>query len=82
MIKANCKKNHCSSTSRSARCDLKNKGDILKIHGCYSNPRCKCQKQFTFTPQQFQMEGAGFENTMKKKLKELRKCETISLDRD
>ena len=30
------------------------------------NPKCKCQKQFTFSPNQFQLEGAGFKNTMKK----------------
>ena len=27
---------------------------------------CKYQKQITFTPKQFQMEAAGFENTMNK----------------
>ena len=30
------------------------------------NPKCKCQKQITFSPKQFQLEGAGFQNTMKK----------------
>ena len=30
------------------------------------NPKCKCQKQNTFTPNQFQLEGAGFKNAMKK----------------
>ena len=30
------------------------------------NPKCKCQKQITFTPNQFQLEGGGFKNTMKK----------------
>ena len=29
------------------------------------NPKCRCQKQLTFTPNEFQHEGAGF-NTMKK----------------
>ena len=33
------------------------------------NPKCKCQKQITFSPNQFQLEGAGFKNTMKKKFK-------------
>ena len=28
------------------------------------NPKCKCQKQITFSPNQFQLEGAGFKNTM------------------
>ena len=30
------------------------------------NPKCKCQKQITFTPKQFELEGSGFKNTMKK----------------
>ena len=31
-----------------------------------NNPKCKCQKQITFSPNHFQLEGAGFKNTMKK----------------
>ena len=30
------------------------------------NPKCIYQKQITFSPKQFQLEGNGFENTMKK----------------
>ena len=30
------------------------------------NPKGKCQKQITFSPNQFQLEGNGFKNTMKK----------------
>ena len=33
------------------------------------NPKCKCHKQITFTPNQFQHERAGFKNTMNKILK-------------
>ena len=33
------------------------------------NPNCKRQKQKTFSPRQFQLEGNGFKNTMKKKFK-------------
>ena len=29
-------------------------------------PKCKCQKQITFTPKEFQREGNGFEKTTKK----------------
>ena len=29
-------------------------------------PKCKCQKQINFSRNQFQLEGAGFKNTMKK----------------
>ena len=48
--------------SNKAWCDLKRKGDILKLQGMYPNPKCKCQKQITFTPRQFQFEGVGFKN--------------------
>ena len=30
------------------------------------NPNCNCQKQITFTPKQFRLEGHGFKNAMKK----------------
>ena len=30
------------------------------------NPKCKYQKQITFSPNQFQLEGSGFKITMKK----------------
>ena len=33
------------------------------------NPKCNCQKPTTFTPNKFQLEGAGFKNTMKKKFR-------------
>ena len=36
---------------------------------CHS-PRCKCRKQITFSPNQLQLEGTGFKNTMKKLFKE------------
>ena len=29
------------------------------------NPKCNCQKQKTFNPRQFQLEGNGFKKTMK-----------------
>ena len=52
--------------SNIAWCDLKNK-NILRFHDFCPDPKCKCHTQITFTPKQFQMEGAGFKNTMKKK---------------
>ena len=33
------------------------------------NPKCNCQKQITFSPRQFQLEGNGFNNTIKKIIK-------------
>ena len=37
------------------------------------NPKCKCQNEEEFTPNQFQLEEAGFKNTMKKKFKRTEK---------
>ena len=54
--------------STSAWCDLNSERDVLKIHDLCHNPEAKCQKQFTFAPRQFQLEGAGFKNTMKKNI--------------
>ena len=34
-----------------------------------SNPNCNCQKRITFPTKQFQLEGAGFKDTMKKTFK-------------
>ena len=61
----------CSSMSNIAWCD-RNKNKILRLHDYCPNPNCKCQKQITFSPQQFQLDGAGFRNTMKKYLKDLK----------
>ena len=52
--------------SNSAWCDLNKNCTVLKLHDMCHNPKCKCQKQITFSPNQFQLEGAGFKNTMKK----------------
>ena len=62
-------KKHCSSRSNSAWCDLNSTGDILKLHGIYPKPKCQCQKQFTFTPRQFQLEGARVINKSQKTFK-------------
>ena len=64
--KGRCSKNHCSSMSSSAWTDLNSQGNILKLHDKCPNPKCNCQKIITFTPHQFQLEGAGFKNAMKK----------------
>ena len=52
--------------SNSAWCCLNKNCTVLKLHNMCHNPKCKCQKQITFSPNQFQLEGAGFKNTMKK----------------
>ena len=55
--------------SNSAWCDLNKNCTVLKLHDMCHNPKCVCQKQITFSPNQFQLEGAGLKNTMKKKFK-------------
>ena len=62
---AECTHGHRSAQSNSAWFDLNKKCTVLKLHDMCLNPKCKCQKQITFSPNQFQLEGAGFKNTMK-----------------
>ena len=63
---AKCSHGHRPAMSNSAWCDLNKNCTVLKLHDMCHNPKCKCQKQITFSPNQFQLEGAGFKNTMKK----------------
>ena len=51
--------------SISAWCDLKKNCTNLKLHDMCHNPKCVCQKQITFTPKHFQLQGSGLKNTMK-----------------
>ena len=57
---------HRSAMSNSSWCDLNKNCTVLKLHDMCHNPKCKCHKQITFSPNQFQLEGAGFKNTKKK----------------
>ena len=61
-----CKKNHCSSMSNSARCDLKNKGIILKVNDKCPNPKYNRQKINTFTPHQYMLEGGSIKSKLQK----------------
>ena len=70
--KGRCKNKHCSSMSNNAWCDLNSKSDIIKLHDKGPNSKCKNQKLITFTPKQFQLEGKGFENTMKIFLRDIK----------
>ena len=63
---AKCTNGPRSALSNSAWCDLNKNSTVLNLHDMCHNPKCKCQKQITFTPKQFQLEVAGFKNTMKK----------------
>ena len=64
--KGRCENKQCSAMSNSAWCDLNKYCTVLKLHEMCHNPKCKCQKQITFSPNEFQLEGGGFKNTMKK----------------
>ena len=63
---AKCTHWHRSAMSNSAWWDWIKSCTVLKLHDMCHNPKCKCQKQITFRPRQFQLEGAGFKNTLKK----------------
>ena len=69
---AKCTHGHRSAMSNSAWCDLNKNCTVLKLHAMCHNPKCKCQTQIIFSPKQFQLEGAGFKNTMKIFLKDLK----------
>ena len=45
--------------SSSAWCDLNSKANILKLHDKCPNPKCGCQKFFTFTPHEYMLEGGS-----------------------
>ena len=64
---AKCIHGHRPAMSNSAWCDLNKSFTVLKLHDMCHNPKCKRHKQMTFSPKQFQLEGAGFKNTLKKK---------------
>ena len=62
---AKCTHGHRSAMSKSARCDLIKKYTVLKLHDMCHNPKCKCQKQITFSANQFQLEGGSIKNKLK-----------------
>ena len=64
--KGKSKKNHCSSMSNSAWCDLNSKGNTMKLHDKCPNPKCNCQKMITFTPHQYMLEGGSIKSKQQK----------------
>ena len=67
FVKREKRKNYnCSSMSSSAWCDLKSKGDILKLHDKCPDPKCGCQKIITFTPHQYMLEGGSIKSKLQK----------------
>ena len=61
-----CSHGHRSAMSNSAWCDLNKNCTVLKLHDMCHNPKCKCQKQITFTPKQFQLEGGSIKSKLQK----------------
>ena len=55
-----------SAISNSASCDLNKNCTVLKLHDMCHNPKCNCQKQYIFTPKQFQLEGGSIKKKCKK----------------
>ena len=55
--------------SGSAWCDLNNNCTVLKLHDMCQNTKCKCQKQITFTPKQFHLEGGLIKSKLQKVFK-------------
>ena len=56
---------HTSAMSNLAWCDLNKNCTVLKLHDMCHNPKCKCQKMITFTPNQFQLEGGSVKSKLK-----------------
>ena len=50
--------------SNSAWCDLKSKGNILKLHDKCPNQKCNCQKIITSTPHQNMLEGGPIKSKL------------------
>ena len=47
---------------------------ILKLHDMCANKNCNCQKQITFTPRQYMLEGGSIKTKLKKILKGTQKA--------
>ena len=72
--KGKCKKNHCSSMSNSAWTDLNSKGKILKLHDICPNPKCGRQKNITFTPHHYMLEGGSIKSKQEKNFRGTKKA--------
>ena len=61
-----CSHGHRSAMSNSAWCDLNKNCTVLKLHDMCHNPKCKCQKMITYTPNQYQLEGGSIKSKLQK----------------
>ena len=50
----------------SAWCDLNENCTVLILHDMCHNPKSNCQKQITFIPKQFQLEGGSIKSNLQK----------------
>ena len=62
---AKCTHEHRSIMSNSAWCDLNKNCTVLNLYDFCHIPKYKYQKQITFTPNQFQLEGGSIKNKLK-----------------
>ena len=62
---AKCSHRHRTPMSNSAWCDLNKICTVLKLHDMCYNPKCKCQKQITFSRKQFHLEGGSIKRKLK-----------------
>ena len=63
---AKCTHGHSSAMSNSAWCDLNKNCTVLKLHDFCHYPKCKCQKQITFTPKHFQLDRGSIKSKLQK----------------
>ena len=63
---AKCSHGHRSAMSNSAWSDLNRKCTVLKLLDMCHKPKCKCQKQITFTPKLFQLQGGSTKTKLTK----------------
>ena len=66
---AKCSHGHRSVMSNSVWCDLNKKCTVLKLHDMCHNPKCRCQKQITSTPKQFQHEAGSIKRNLQKQIR-------------
>ena len=55
--------------SNSTWCDSNNKGELLKLHIICPKSKRICQKLISFPRKQFQIEGFGIENVLRRTFK-------------
>ena len=46
----------------------------MRLHDMCHNPKCNCQKQITFTPKQFQLEGGSIKRKLQNIFRGYRKA--------